>query len=136
MNTHRETPDQRRAKFAWDRVHDQSKGPDFEKYANLAKGAPALILSNGLMQALAYMETRKEEQKKALSKDVCCWLTKTQGFKSDKFSDVMASLQTVSAGDYMRATDEVMQLLRWIRQFVSVAKEGAAGSHQERQGGR
>ena len=136
--THRETPDQKRAKFAWERVSQRANGfpASFSQYANLAKGAPALILSNGLMQALAYIQTRKEDEKKALAEDLCLRLKEVMGLKSSKFADVMGALQSMEAAEYMRATDETMQALRWIRQFVSVFKTGHEGSSSDRQGGQ
>lgn len=123
MSLTRETPDQRRAKYAWEKVKGHSnEEPSFDQYANLAKGAPALIMSNGLMQALAYINSRKEQQKKALAKDLCEWLSETMKVKSGEFTDVMEALQTMPVGDYMRATDETLQVLRWLRQFVAVFK--------------
>lgn len=134
--THRETPDQKRAKFAWERVSQRAKDiSGFSKYANLAKGAPALILSNGLMQALAYIQTRKEDEKKALAEDLCLRLKEVLGLKSSEFAAVMGALQSMEAAEYMRATDEAMQALRWIRQFVSVFKTEHEGSSSNCQGG-
>ena len=123
MSVMRETPDQRRAKYAWEKVktHCESRN-DFDQYANLAKGAPALIMSNGLMQALAYIYSRKEAEKKALAEDLCEWLSKAMKVKSEKFPDIMTALQTMPVSDYMRATDETLQVLRWLRQFVAVFK--------------
>ena len=137
MTTHRETPDQRRAKFAWERVSQRAMGfpTGFSKYANLAKGAPALILSNGLMQALAYIQTRKEQEKVALAEDLCLRLKEALGLTSSEFAYVMGALQSMEAAEYMRATDEAMQVLRWIRQFVSVFKTEHEGSSSNRQGG-
>jgi CRISPR-associated protein Cmr5 len=114
--------EQERAAFAWDKAkaHSQDK-----EYANLAKSAPALIMSNGLMQTLAFFEAKAKSKPhhKALSEHICAWLAE-QGFSKDKkddFRNVMEGLhgRESSSVKYRRATEEALALLRWIRQFAS-----------------
>jgi len=112
--------EQERAAFAWKKAmaHSQDK-----EYANLAKSAPALIMNNGLMQTLAFYESKGKPHHKALSEHICAWLAE-QGFSKDKkkeFRDVMEGLhgKESSSVKYRRATEETLALLRWIRQFAS-----------------
>ncbi len=51
------TLDQIRAEYAWKCV----QGVD-DKYKNLAKGLPALVMSNGLMQTLAFLQGKANGQ--------------------------------------------------------------------------
>lgn len=124
----KESLDQKRARFAWENVKGQG-----EEYAKLAKGAPALIMQSGLMPVLAFLRGRGGTHDK-LCEHLCEWLHKNEQFKgrtrSPGFDDVMEALVGKEGGDpaeharfYQEATEEVMALLRWIRQFATVLAE-------------
>jgi CRISPR-associated protein Cmr5 len=117
---------QRLAAFAWEKV--QGCG---DKYAKLAKAAPALVMNNGLMQTLAFFQA-KEEHHRRLGRHICEWLVETfagqDGFPSQwgvaqeenqLFIQVMQALTRAKPHLYRRATEEALSLLRWIRQFAS-----------------
>lgn len=121
------TLDQQRAKFAWDAVQsNRQKLAKFSDYKKLAKGAPALIMGNGLMPALAFYASRKKDHADALRDDILAALN--QRFARDPawqplprtFSEAMDRLTTVRPGSgfYMRATDEALAMLKWLRQFA------------------
>ncbi|HQG29413.1 MAG TPA: type III-B CRISPR module-associated protein Cmr5, partial [Candidatus Ozemobacteraceae bacterium] len=61
--------EQQRAKFAWEKA--KASPNDF---TSLAKGAPALIMGNGLMAALAFWNSRKTEQGNHLVTALLGWL--------------------------------------------------------------
>ncbi len=61
--------DQQRAAYAWECV--QGCNGD---YTNLAKAAPALIMNNGLMQALAFYQSKGKPHHLALNKHTQEWL--------------------------------------------------------------
>ncbi len=113
--------EQRRAAYAWQSV----QGCD-SNYCNLAKAAPALIMTNGLMQSLAYYQDKGKNHHLALSKHLREWLKcrfHVQVTNSD-FAAIMQTLfNTTDAQFYRQATEETLALLRWIRQF-SAAKSG------------
>lgn len=112
-----QTLDQQRAKFAWEQATAarRSNG-EFEKYKNLAKGAPALVMGSGLMSALAFWQSRKEDSAKLLLGDVLKWLKGRGRVNSAQFDDAMGAFTAMSSADYMATTDEVLALLRWLRQ--------------------
>lgn len=107
--------EQHRAEFAWQRVALHAKAGD---YKAVAKGAPALVMSNGLMQSLLYLQD-KGGAAKDLSGDVLEWLVKQGLVTSAAFSDQVGKLAGLEAEKYMRATQEAMEILRWIKQFAS-----------------
>ena len=116
--------DQQRAAYAWQSV--QGCNSD---YTNLAKAAPALIMNNGLMQALAYYQDKGDKGKDhhlALSKHLREWLKSrfSNRFTSGDYGGIMQGLFITSdAAFYRQATEETLALLRWIRQFAA-AKTG------------
>ena len=116
--------DQQRAARAWKDVQENLTSD----YVNLAKSAPALIMGNGLMQTLAFYESKGKKHHKDLSRHVCDWLAE-KGFSINGqkgFPHVMEGLHGSASVDYRRATEEALALLRWIRQFASALSKSEA----------
>lgn len=117
-----QTLDQIRAAFAWKQVN--AVGPATrEKYKNLAKSLPALIMSNGLMQTLAFLQAKgKSEHHKRLSGDILAWLAdpETQVLNSNEqnFEGAMKRFAATDSLGYQRATEETLAILRWIRHLA------------------
>jgi len=117
----RENLDQKRAQFAWKRVEEHGASGD---YTNLAKAAPALIMANGLMAALAYYQEKGRGHHEALSADLRRWLAKEGLAASDRYEAVMENLFKARPADYRRATEESLAILRWIRHFAAASGKG------------
>ena len=113
--------DQQRAAYAWKKVQDTRDG--FDEYVNLARGAPALVMSNGLMQTLAFFESKKKHHA-VLSAHICEWMKSRGLCPGALFKDVMESLLTAPSERYMWATEETLELLRWIKHFAGAKKAG------------
>ncbi len=119
--------DQERAEFAWKRV--VSKGSNYrEKYKNLAKSFPAMIMGNGLMQSMAFLEAKNGDEHMALFTDIILWFALKGLISQDSarqgFSGVMGVLSSCSAERYRRATEEALEILKWIRQMADAAIRG------------
>lgn len=108
-----QTLEQQRAAYAWEQVQNCEID-----YTNLAKGAPALIMANGLMQSLAFYEFKGKKHHKKLNKHILGWLCKQKLVESEKFKDAMECLYDTSPAEYRRATQEALELLKWVRQFA------------------
>jgi CRISPR-associated protein Cmr5 len=129
-----QTLDQKRAEYAWEQVSQTAQNRIITDYTREAKGAPVLIMGSGLMQTLAYLRTKDKPQHLALLGHLCRWLGLTLGgtpitgqepFPRElaaDFSNVMAALHAAPSSLYLRATDESLALLRWIRQFADARK--------------
>ncbi len=117
--------DQERAAYAWNCVRTVNN--KFSDYKNLAKSAPALIVSNGLMQTLAFFESKKkDEHYKALNKHVIGWVSKqVYGDENGNFNDLIDKLANESSMPrYMMATQEALEVLKWIRHFAPALDKG------------
>lgn len=113
------TLDQQRAGFAWDKARNakqQFRDKEFDKYRNLAKGAPALVMGSGVMAALAYWHSRGEKPAQQLLVDLLGWLAKRQLVQNAEFASAMKALTAKSPAEYLAITDETLALLRWLRQ--------------------
>jgi len=127
-----QTLDQQRAAFAWEAVkRTQKVCKKFDDFKNLAKGAPALIMGNGLMSALAFYASRGTDAATALNEVINGWLA--MRFVADAafkplpktYSDVMERLLKAPSSFYMQTTDETLAMLKWLRQFAdAISKEG------------
>ena len=124
-----QTLDQQRAQFAWDSVTQARKAiKEFSDYKNLAKGAPALVMGNGLMPAIAFYESKKKPHTSFLENNVLAWLAIR--FKDERafqplptnFNTAMERLLKADSGFYMRATDETLAMLKWLRQFADAVE--------------
>jgi len=113
--------DQQRAAFAWQRVEAAKSAlneAEYKSYKNLAKGAPALVMNNGLMQTLAFFNSKGKGHHQQLLGDLLAWLDKQQ-ITSQGFANAMSYFHSeASSEQYRQATDETMHLLRWLRQFA------------------
>lgn len=115
-----QTLDQKRAAFAWQRAQaSQRLGSD---YKNLCKGAPALIMGNGLMPALAFWKSRGKPHADALVADLLGWFQQRWNMPAN-FAQVMTGLQGAPSATYMQATDEALEFLKWLRQFADAVQE-------------
>lgn len=112
------TLDQRRAAFAWGCALE-AQGD----YANLAKAAPALIMTNGLMATLAYYNSKGLKQ---ILNDICGWLSVELGWPKE-FQSVMTQLHDATPREFRRATEEALGVLRWIRQFADAVAKSKRG---------
>jgi len=117
------TLDQQRAQYAWERAKRNTTAVG--GYREMVKGAPALIMGNGLMATLAYYRSRTGSNERAASvllEDVLGWLAKRKIVPAD-FSSAMAAFFNAEAQDVMRATDETLAMLRWLRQFADAVED-------------
>lgn len=117
------TLDQIRAEWAWKKV----QGVD-EKYKNLAKGLPALVMSNGLMQTLAFLEGKADKDRRneyaKLADHILRWLghREAQVLQPEEAADFNSSMTALSQCDsllYQRATEEALAILKWIRYLAN-----------------
>ncbi len=119
-----QTLDQKRAKFAWDAARDASvRLKNFDDYKKLAKGAPALIMGNGLMPAVAFYRSRGKDHATQLMQDILKWLSRVNASYAENapslsFDAAMQALQGADSIVYMRLTDETLAMLKWLRQFA------------------
>jgi CRISPR-associated protein Cmr5 len=111
-----QTLDQERAAHAWQCAKRRAGIKD---YVVLAKGAPALVMGSGLMAALAFWQSRGTKPAAALVEDTLSWLTKRKLLPAEFDSAMSLMSQQASARQYMQITDEVLALLRWLRQFAA-----------------
>lgn len=128
------TLDQKRAEYAWEQVSQAAQNRIIADYTREAKGAPVLIMGSGLMQTLAFFQAKGKNQHRALLGHLCRWLGRTLGgtpitgqksfpLEQDAdFAQVMEALHAAPSSLYLRATDESLALLRWIRQFADARK--------------
>lgn len=113
--------DQKRAAYAWKVVQGQN-----DDYGKLAKGAPALIMNNGLMQTLAFYQDKGKVHQLALNKHIIDWLWERRPRRdvgvAPTFEQTMQVLLTNDSQAYRKATEETLALLRWIRQFAAIGQ--------------
>lgn len=122
-----QTLDQKRAAMAW-QYATVGMNQFGKEYKGLAKGAPALIMNSGLMPTLAFYNGKGKAAQHLLD-DLIRGLSKRlaeQELKAGQggllFPKFMEALQKSDSREYLRYTDEALELLKWIRQFVDAVE--------------
>ena len=114
------TIEQGRAKFAYDSVNEvvQNANADKKKkYKSGAKKLPVLIKTNGLDQALAFINNR-DDGNVELYNTIRDWLSQKQLIELDINTDLVAIVIDKPSNEYRRITTETLALLNWVRRFV------------------
>lgn len=114
------TLEQQRANTAWRFAQEGVALSD--QYKDLAKAAPALIMNNGLMQTLAFLEDKGKAHHLTLATHLRRWIMQRAG-GSDKDPGFHFFMQEIllkaNTRQYRQATEEALLLLRWLRQFAA-----------------
>ncbi|MBZ0156067.1 MAG: type III-B CRISPR module-associated protein Cmr5 [Alphaproteobacteria bacterium] len=123
MNT--KSLDQEYAAYAWKCVQKNST----REYKNLAKSIPALVMSNGLMQTLAFLKAKGKQEHNDLAAHICGWIFGKNSSPvngrvfCDNFQKIMEQLAALSSYEYRMKTEESLAVLRWMRQLSDAAIE-------------
>jgi len=111
------TLEQQRAEYALKSVTG-FKGNETEKYRTLIKKLPAMILNNGLGQALAFLladaEGKNNKPSWRLYECLQKWIIQ-QGIYAEKFIE---SLMNEDRTKYMHAQHETLKMLTWMTKFA------------------
>ena len=115
--------EQLRAEHVWAKVSANGGCP--ADYVKLVKGLPALIMNSGLLQVLAFLQEKSQNNPphSRLLSELREWLgLQWPDLKSDDFGRFMRSLMAMPSGDYQRVTSEAFSWLRWTRQFAAASQ--------------
>ncbi|MDE0012125.1 MAG: type III-B CRISPR module-associated protein Cmr5 [Candidatus Poribacteria bacterium] len=118
--------EQGRAKFAYDSVNEiaqNSNGDLKKKYKSGAKKLPMLIKTNGLGQALAFINMR-DDGNIELYNMIRDWLSQKQLIELGTNTDLVAIVIDKPSNEYRRITTETLALLNWVRRFVDGLMKG------------
>ncbi len=123
-NSSRQTMEQRRAKAAWALVHKKSLDE------SVVKGAPAMIQSAGLGQAMAFNLAKGRGD---FVDCMAAWLLKedrwggdfdiTKDYRENIGKTLMQKITEVSAEEYRRYTMEAMAFLVWMKRFTEAKNQ-------------
>jgi CRISPR type III-B/RAMP module-associated protein Cmr5 len=112
------TLEQERAAFAW----EKTERCDAE-FKSRISGTTALIMENGLMQALAYYKEKKHDR---VWRPIAEWLARQldlpdllRGANAEQlFCGVMKKLQDAEADQLLFATEEALAIAEWLRRWA------------------
>lgn len=120
-----ETIEQQRAQDAWACVEEAKKASDvdFDKYVNVSKGLPALIMNSGLMQVLAFANDKQGEQG-VVAAHLRRWLSRRFPaiLEKSEFRSFMSALMEAPPQEYQAINSEALAWLKWLRQLAAARK--------------
>jgi len=117
---------QQRAAHALQRIEAHSvAGPDtYGNYRSYVDGLPATIIMNGLGQALAMERAGTTTGHRVLFDDLDDWLR--NGWPGTPYrdrDDILSAITAGNEGAYLRAHDEAMAYLSWLKRFAAAYLE-------------
>lgn len=116
MPSQQQTLEQQRAAQAYKDVQAAKAKPYRAKYGPLTKKMPSYILTNGLGQALAFLQSKGKQEDKEhtlLYRHISDWVVKQP---NDLLARIMDPKTTSAA--YRRLTAETLAYLNWLRRFA------------------
>lgn len=121
-----QTLEQKRAKYAIDviaKAKKKDKVKSGEDYGRHVRRLPAMILNNGLGQALAFLladdEGKNQKASWQLYDDLQSWLCKQENPRCIYENDnLIKSLMDNGRSQYLQAQDETLKLLVWMKKFA------------------
>lgn len=120
------TVEQQRAAFALECVLAASTGDKGKEYGRWVRRLPAMIMQNGMGQALAFLlsdtEGKNDKPSGHVYDDLAAWLTEKRKIydaapSSDRAGKLLKPMMVGGRGQYMAATEEVQALLAWLKRF-------------------
>ncbi len=106
----RQTTEQKRAAAAW-RDISKVKEEEQSKYSTWVRKLPALIQSNGLGSAMAFLCVKCPQLYEHVSRWVTAHLKYTKG-------DLLDLIRNSSAEQYRRATAEAIAYTIWLKRYA------------------
>lgn len=101
--------------------HSDEKDKDRKRYGAMAHKLPILVRQAGLVQALAFVQSRNKAPTNQLLND----LAQTVGARSR--DELLDRSRQADLGEYIYLTDQVMLALKWYKRFAqSVLKVEAS----------
>jgi CRISPR-associated protein Cmr5 len=116
----RQMLEQKRARYAWERVGDVKGGGFAREYRALARSAGADIQTNGLGQTLAFWRSKPDSHAHSkLYEHVSNWLCERVD-ETWVGADLLEKLieENTSGDQYRRAAAEALALLVWLKRFA------------------
>lgn len=125
------TPEQRRAKRAWN-VVQEIKSDKCDEFAKLCKKTASRILNSGIIPALAFLEAKKEDGQNHAILDAFDGQLESDGlfaFAPGSQSVLLERLMHNADGAALRrAQTEALAYLEWLARFA----EGRAVVHEQK----
>ncbi len=106
--------EQGRATQAYSFVDEMKGSSDWKEYRSGVKKLPVLIKTNGLGQALAFIQNRNNFPK--MYQQLGAWLQDKK--KVVKPGDLVQEVIKMESVEYRQVTVETLAMLNWMRRFV------------------
>ena len=115
-----QSSEQKRARYALETIeHHQHKDQAWQaRYTSYVKSLPAMILSNGLGQSMAFFLSKASGEKDSpygqLYKDIENWLCNPKGLLPEH-KNLMTALTASDMNAYLAAQAESLAVLNWLK---------------------
>lgn len=115
MMSNQQTLQQQRAKQADDDVNSVVGSSSASEYSTVIRSFPALIQTDGLATALAFLQAKGKSQHKSAYQHISGWVMSRVAGQS---GDLLGWVQEASTFEYCQATAEALAYTAWLKRFV------------------
>jgi CRISPR-associated protein Cmr5 len=116
LPTHQQTLQQQRARHAYDRVAQVIRAPYAKEYGSEVRRLPAMIQTDGLGAALAFLKAKGKDQHIKLYEHVQEWLRHAERFSFT--GDLIDWLLNQPTSTYRMVGSETLAYTAWLKRFA------------------
>ncbi|MDR3631420.1 MAG: type III-B CRISPR module-associated protein Cmr5 [Desulfocapsaceae bacterium] len=115
-----QTKEQKRSAFVLTQIQTVFHDRVDKETANFLVGVPTLILANGLAQSLAFLLSKKKEQKhKDTFQVIKEWLSREMpSLKTASDIDFLKKFADLKQSEYLAAQEEALTMLQWLKRYA------------------
>lgn len=115
-----QTKEQKRSAFVLEQISTVFKDHVDKEIANFIVGVPTMILSNGLAQTIAFLLSKKKDQKCADTfKIIRTWLEREMpSLKNGSEMEFLKGFSRLQQNEYLKAQQESLAMLQWLKRYV------------------
>ncbi len=114
--SYQQTLQQERAKHAFGKVENAAKTKSAKEYGSLVRGLPAMIQTDGIGAALAFLKAKGKEHHLSAYGHLDDWLRQPKQFNFQ--GDLLEWLLTQPTSVYRQVANEAVAYLLWLKRFA------------------
>ena len=118
------TIEQRRSEFALKKVEEVRKENYRGEYKSLVKKFPMMVLKNGLLQTIAFLEAKGKEHHKALLDHLKSYLEGESPLSLQVGESLLSEyLSSIDVTQYRNITSDILIFIKWLGRYAEALIE-------------
>jgi len=117
------TIEQKRSEFAYNKVSEVKEKAFSKDYKSLVKNFPMMVLKNGLLQTVVFLQAKGKNHHDALLKHIKEYLSHASPL-SLHFDDTLSEyLSKIDVAKYINITQDILDFAKWLSRYTEALIE-------------